>query len=81
MFAENALIDIDQRSLDEVIEQPGKWQDFGAFHLKFEKWDKILHSIPLYARGYGGLISIKNLTLDYWNNKLLKLLGPTLGAY
>uniref|UniRef100_A0A9I9DXV0 Uncharacterized protein n=1 Tax=Cucumis melo TaxID=3656 RepID=A0A9I9DXV0_CUCME len=34
LFANNALIDMDQRSLDEVVEQPGKWQNIGAFHLK-----------------------------------------------
>ena len=66
LFAEYDLIDLDQGLLDELIKQPEKWQEFGAFHLKFEKWAKVAHSRPLYARGCGECISIKNLPLDYW---------------
>ncbi|KAA0054135.1 hypothetical protein E6C27_scaffold131G00510 [Cucumis melo var. makuwa] len=69
LFAENALTDFDQGTLDDLIEQPGKWQEFGAFYLKFMKWDKLFCCRPLYAKGYGGWLSIKNLPLDYWNNQ------------
>ena len=46
LFAEKVLIDIHQLFLNEVIEQPRKWQNIGAFHLKFDKWDKLIHSRP-----------------------------------
>ena len=79
LFAENALTDFDQGTLDDLIEQPGKWQEFGAFYLKFMKWDKLFCCRPLYAKGYGGWLSIKNLPLDYWNNQTFEVMGAYFG--
>lgn len=68
LFADNALIKIDQGRLEELIETPGKWHEFGPSHLLFEKWNKDQHSRPLVTKGFGGWISIKNLPLDYWRS-------------
>lgn len=80
MFAENALIKLDQGSFEELIRNLGKWQEIKSFHLKFEKWDKLTHNRPLYSKGYGGWISIKNLPLDYWNKQTFKAIGAYLGG-
>lgn len=43
----NALIKLDQGSFDQVIEHPGKWQDYDLFHLHITKCNKHLHSRSL----------------------------------
>ena len=79
-FANNALIELERGPLKEFIESPGRWQCFGAFHLKFEKWNNLIHGRPLYLKGYGGWISIKNLPLDYWCNKTFEVIGAHFGG-
>ena len=66
LFADNALIESERGPLKEFIDSPGKWQYFGAFHLKFEKWNNLIHGRPIYSIGYGWWITIKNLPLDYF---------------
>lgn len=56
---------MDQGALENLIAAPGKWQECEPFHLKFEKWNKLEHSRPLYSKGYGGWISIKN----FWSKQ------------
>lgn len=66
LFAENALIKLDQGSIEDFIEKPEKWQELGPFHLKFERRNKFIHSRPKSIKGFGGWLRIKNLPLDYW---------------
>lgn len=80
LFAENALVDMDRGPLNELLENPGKWQKFGAFHLKFEKWNRCSHSRPIYSKGYGGWISIRNLALDYWSRQTFEAIGAHCGG-
>ena len=48
LFDENTLISIDQGSIIDFIHEEGKWQARESFHLKFERWDNIKHSRPLF---------------------------------
>ena len=52
MFADNALIELERGPLKEFIENPGKWQNFGASHLKFEKSNNHIYGRPLYSKDY-----------------------------
>ncbi|KAA0047189.1 hypothetical protein E5676_scaffold1280G00090 [Cucumis melo var. makuwa] len=61
LFDENALINLDEGSIKDLICNEGKWQVLGSFYLKFEKWDKHKYSRPLTMKGYGGWLKIKNL--------------------
>ncbi|TYJ98837.1 putative 3,4-dihydroxy-2-butanone kinase isoform X5 [Cucumis melo var. makuwa] len=56
-------------------DQQGKWQTWGNFHLKIERWDNLKHSWPLVQKGYGGWLKIKNLPLDYWCRSTLEVIG------
>lgn len=69
-----------QGTLEELIENPGSWQICGPFHLEFEKWNKLVHSRPVYSKGYGGWISIKNLPLDYWCRQTFEAIGAYFGG-
>lgn len=80
LFAENAWIKINQGKLEELIEALGKWQEIGPFHLLFEKWNKLRHSRPLYTKGFGSWIAIKNLPLDYWNRNTFEATGAYFGG-
>lgn len=79
VFAENALIKLDQGSIGDLIEGQGRWHECGSFHLEFEKWNKFVHSRPLYSKGYGGWISIRNLPLDYWCKQTFEVIRAYFG--
>ena len=81
MFDENALIKIDQGNLEELIEAPGKWKEFGPYHLLFNRWNKLLRSRPLIVKGFGGWIKIKNLPLDYWCRATFEAIGVYFGRF
>ncbi|TYJ98681.1 protein CHROMATIN REMODELING 20 isoform X4 [Cucumis melo var. makuwa] len=78
--AENALIRLSYGILEELTERPGKWQAFGNFHLKFEKWNKMKHNHPNVVCGYWGWISMRNLPLDYWCRKIFEATGAYFGG-
>lgn len=78
--AENALIRLSNGILEELTERPGKWQAFGNFHLKFEKWNKMKHNHPNVVCGYWGWISMRNLPLDYWCRKTFEAIGAYFGG-
>ena len=79
MFADNALIELERGPLKEFIENPGKWQNFGASHLKFEKWNNHIYGRPLYSKGYGGWITIKSTTC-YCCKKTFEVIGAHFGG-
>ena len=54
LYDDNALISLDKGSLSDRIDAEVKWQEWGNFHLKFEKWDSLKNSRPLMLKGYGG---------------------------
>ena len=80
LFVENALIKLEVGTLEDFIEELGKWQVMGHFHLMFEKWNKFKHSRPLLMKGFGGWIKIKNLLLDYWSRKTFEAIGAYFGG-
>ena len=47
LYDDNAFISIDRGSLSDIIGVKGKWQAWGNFHLKSEKWDSLKNSRPL----------------------------------
>lgn len=69
-----------QGSVEDFIQDSGKWQEIGPFHLKFEKWNKFKHSIPKVMKGFGGWIKIRNLPLDYWCKKTFEAIGEHFGG-
>ncbi|XP_038904899.1 uncharacterized protein LOC120091119 isoform X2 [Benincasa hispida] len=77
---ENTPVTMERESLDELVNISGKWQKFGSFHLKFERWNNSIHGRPAYVRGYGGWISIKNLPLDYWCKQTFEAIGKYFGG-
>lgn len=81
LFDENALIKIDQGNLEEMIEAPRKWKEFGPYHLLFNRWNKLLRSRPLIVKGFGGWIKIKNLPLDYWCKATFEAIGAYFGGW
>lgn len=80
MFAENALIKLEDVTLEDFIEELGKWQAMGPFHFLFEKWIKFKHNHPLLVRSFGGWIKIKNLPMDYWSRKTFEAIGAYIGG-
>ena len=80
LFDENTLIGIDQGSIIDFIREEGKWQAWGNFRLKFERWDDIKHSRPLVLKGYDGWLKIKNLPLDYWCRSTFEVIGDHFGG-
>ena len=79
LTAESATIHLDQGELEALVEHPGKWQECGRFHLKFEKWNKKIDGHPNVLKGYGGWISIENLPLDYWSRQTFEAIGSYFG--
>ena len=80
LYDDNALISLDQGFLSDFIGAVGKWQEWGNFHLKFEKWDSAKHSRPLVLKGYGGWIKVKNLPLDFWCRSIFEAIGDHFGG-
>lgn len=79
LFHENALISLDQGSIKDIINEEGKWQVMGSFHLKFDKWDKHKHSRLLVTKGFGWL-KIKNRPLHYRCRKTFEVIGEHSGG-
>ena len=50
LIDENALISFDQGSIKDLINNEGKWQAMGSFHLNFERWDKHKQSAAHHER-------------------------------
>ena len=51
----------------------------GPFHLKFEKWDRYKHNLPLVMKGFEGWLGIRNPPLGYWCRKTFKVIGEYWG--
>ena len=64
LYDDNALISFDKIPSKDLIGKEKKWQAWGEFHIKFEKWDSVRHSRPLVLKGFGGWMKIKNLPLE-----------------
>lgn len=75
LFSNKALIKSEVGRMEEWSDAPGKWQDFGQFHLLIEQWNTFKRSWPEFIRGFGGWLTIKNLPLEYWRKSTFEAIG------
>ena len=80
LFVDKATVKVKQDHIEDMTKSPEKWYYYGKYHLRFEKWDSIKHSMSSLIKGFGGWLSIKNLHLDLWRRDILQVIEANFGG-